>query len=260
MSPRIIAIDWSGAASGAEKKIWLAEATPEGELIRLETNRNRDEIVSWLIAEMERGEPLVAGLDFGFSLPAWYLDQCGWQSAPELWEQLAHGHAEALLQACEPPFWGRAGRARPDGDDQYRRTERDVAATYGVWPKSVFQIGGAGAVGTGSLRGMCSLRRLREAGMSIWPFDASGHATALEIYPRLMTGPVRKSRADERASYVEKHMALQSADMRALAASTEDAFDAAVSALVMARHAATLAALPHVIDPQLKREGIIWHP
>ena len=38
-----------------------------------------------------------------------------------------------------------------------------------VRPKSTFQIGGAGAVGTGSLRGMPHLLTLREAGCAVWP-------------------------------------------------------------------------------------------
>ncbi len=264
MSLRILAVDWSGAAIGAEKKIWLAEATADGELIRLECGRRRDEIAAHLVDETECGKPMIVGLDFGFSLPAWYLDRCGWATAPQLWEQLADGQAETLLSACAAPFWGRAGRARPQGDEQYRRTERDVVAAFGVQPKSVFQIGGAGAVGTGSLRGMCSLHGLRPAGLRIWPFDAGTSAaaatTVIEIYPRLMTGPIRKRRIDERTEFVEKHLASQSTAMRALAASTEDAFDAAVSALVMADHASELAALPEILDPQLLREGMIWQP
>jgi len=42
------------------------------------------------------------------------------------------------------------------------------------------------------------------------------------------------------------------------AAVSEDAFDAAVSALVMSAHATALAALPPEPDPVLRREGRIW--
>jgi hypothetical protein len=57
----------------------------------------------------------------------------------------------------------------------------------------VFQIGGAGAVGTGSIRGMLYLRNLREGGFSVWPFDPPNPHTAMEIRPRALTGPVTKS-------------------------------------------------------------------
>ena len=49
-------------------------------------------------------------------------------------------------------------------------------------------------------------------------------------------------------------------ELRQRAASSEDAFDAAVSALVMARHIDELAAPPRATDPQVKLEGLIWHP
>ena len=47
---------------------------------------------------------------------------------------------------------------------------------------------------------------------------------------------------------------------RQLAIGSEDAFDAAVSALVMIDHAPDLAGLPPEADPALKLEGRIWHP
>ena len=56
---RVIAIDWSGAKVGATKKIWLAEATAGGKLLRLETGRDRDAIAAHLIDEAHRGEPMV---------------------------------------------------------------------------------------------------------------------------------------------------------------------------------------------------------
>ena len=46
---RVIAIDWSGAVTGAAKKIWLAEAL-DGQIVRLESGRTRDQITEHLIA------------------------------------------------------------------------------------------------------------------------------------------------------------------------------------------------------------------
>lgn len=57
--------------------------------------------------------------------------------------------------------------------DELRRTDRERPAVGGIRPTSGFQIGGAGAVGTGAVRGMPMLARLRAAGFAIWPFDAA---------------------------------------------------------------------------------------
>jgi hypothetical protein len=66
----------------------------------------------------------------------------------------------------------------------------------------VFQINRAGAVGTGSLRGMPILRQLHDEGFSIWPFDTSGWPRVIEIYPRLLTDVVKKSNRASRVQYL----------------------------------------------------------
>src|SRR5207249_2347049 len=103
--------------------------------------------------------------------------------------------------------------------------------------KSVFQIAGAGAVGTGSLRGMPALLDLRAAGFAIWPFDPPRLPMAVEIYPRWLTGRVNKSSPIARALYLATRFGEENRALLRTAASSEDAFDAAVSALRMARAA-----------------------
>jgi hypothetical protein len=255
---RTIAIDWSGKAKGAHKTIWIAEAAA-GQLVRLECGRSRDEVAAWLIAEAARDRDLIAGLDFAFSMPQWYMRERGFQCAPALWSAMAGGEAERLLHACEPPLWGRPGVKRPPDIEHFRACDR-IDPIAGVAPKSVFQIGGAGAVGTGSLRGMPVLHRLHEAGFSIWPFAGAGAPRAIEIYPRLLTGPVRKSRAGERARFLAARYPHVDPHFSAIAASTEDAFDAAISALVMSAHTDQLRALPRATDARQQIEGAIWAP
>lgn len=260
-SARAIAVDWSGAKKRAEKTIWLAEVVGE-RLVRLENGRNRAEVVEHLVAEVEREPMMIVGFDFAFSLPAWFLEERGLVEARELWA-LAEHEAEGWLARCESPFWGRPGKGRPSlgpGRDHFRRTDLGVPDTGGVRPKSVFQIGGAGAVGTGSLRGMPFLGRLSGAGFSIWPFDSPGWPRVVEIYPRLLTGAVNKSSAGERAAYLAFRYDTLDAGWRERAASSEDAFDAAVSALVMAEHLDELAALPAATDTRTLLEGEIWAP
>lgn len=258
---RVIAIDWSGARTGAAKKIWLAEVI-EGRLVRLENGRSREQVADHLVAEAGRDPRMVVGLDFAFSLPAWFLEERGFGSARELWT-LANRESEEWLARCEPPFWGRPGKGRPvlgPGRDHFRRTDANVPDTGGIRPKSVFQIGGAGAVGTGSLRGMPILHRLAAAGFSVWPFDTPNWPRIVEIYPRLLTGSVTKSRTSERAAYLSVNHGALDDDLREHAASSEDAFDAAVSAMVMVEHLQDLVHLPSTIDRQARLEGEIWHP
>lgn len=259
MSARIVAIDWSGASDGAEQKIWLAEATEDGRIIRLERGRERAAIVEHLINEAASRPDLVVGFDFAFSLPAWFLTSHGLEGAPALWE-LADRDGEQWLAGCEPPFWGRPARRRPELAEHLRRTDREVPATGGIRPKSVFQIGGAGAVGTASIRGMPVLKQLRRAGFAVWPFDAPRFPFVVEIYPRVLTGVVVKGNEHARRRYLEAKYPGLEANVRENAAGSDDAFDALVSALVMAQHTAELASLSPVTDLERRLEGQIWMP
>jgi len=256
---RVIAVDWSGALSGAEKHIWLAEVAG-GALVRLECGRSREELARHLVELAREPWPLVAGLDFAFSMPAWFAERLGARTAPALWRTVAR-ERERWLAACEPPFWGRPGRRRPAmAETCFRRGEEACAWAFGMTPKSVFQVGGSGAVGTGSLRGMPILSTLHDAGLAIWPFCAPARATVLEIYPRIFTGRVVKSRADARAGYLAANFPALTARLRAAAVASEDAFDAAVSALRMWEHRAELARLRRARDAQTLIEGAIWRP
>jgi hypothetical protein len=261
---RVIAVDWSGR-SGSEQRqrIWLAEAAGGG-LVRLEAGRTREELVELLIAEAGHDPNLVVGFDFAFSLPAWYLHER--QLVPhQLWALLAD---EALTPAMrryglarwmnspELPFWTTSvERARLRPAQMFRRTENDMRVP-GTQPKSVFQLVGAGQVGRGSLYGMQALHRLAGAGLRVWPFDPPALPLVVEIFPRVLTGPVRKSSRSERERYLES--VPMPPELRRVAAAGEDAFDAAVSAVVMAASAEELRALGE--EPDYALEGRIWRP
>jgi hypothetical protein len=259
-----MAIDWSGRRGAEQRRaLWLAEAV-DGELVRLEGGRTRAELVGLLTAEADRDPNLIVGFDFAFSLPAWYLQER--QLTPRgLWALLAD---EALtptmrrlglarwMNSPELPFWttGEAhARLRPQ--QMFRRTEHDVRAA-GSQPKSVFQLVGAGQVGRGSLYGMQALDRLAAAGFRIWPFERPALPLVVEIFPRVLTGPVRKNRPSERERYLAT--VPMPTELRRLGATTEDAFDAAVSAVVMAASMEELRALPDA--PGYEVEGKIWQP
>ena len=255
---RIIAVDWSGAIHTAHNHIWLAEATPSSGLIRLECGRNRTELATHLLSLPPGG--LVVGFDFAFSFPAWFAHELGIAAAPQLWAHVA-AEGEQWLARCEPPFWGRPGKPRPiQTQPTLRCTDATVPRTNGIAPKSVFQVGGAGAVGTGSLRGMPVLHALHSHGARVWPFTDRGWPLVLEIYPRLLTGSVRKSNASAREALIDARYPSLREDFRRAAIASEDAFDAAVSALEMAHDVENLKELPVETDPIMKLEGRIWHP
>ena len=255
-----IAIDWSGRDRGASETIWLARVR-DGALVELENGRDRDEVVAAAIAAAEAEPRTAVGLDFAFAFPAWYAERRGWSTGRAIWEAM-RVEAETLLAICEPPFWGRPGHRAQTLGPGLRETDLRAPAT----PKSVFQIGGSGAVGTGSLRGMPHLLDLAEAGFAIWPFDDPALPVVVEIYPRLLTllaagGPVVKSRHRDRRAVMERCFPEQDPVLRERAAGSDDAFDAAVSALVMARHADHLAALARVApDAPARLEGQFWLP
>jgi len=160
------------------------------------------------------------------------------------------------LNTPEPPFWTTGAAHRLVAPQQeLRRTAREVHVP-GVQPKSVFQLVGAGQVGRGSLYGMQALHRLAASGFQVWPFDAAALPLLVEIFPRLLTGAVTKSSQRDRERYLAA-LAMPS-ELCRLAATSEDAFDAAVSALVMAASVEELLGLRH--EPDYALEGKIWQP
>ncbi len=259
-STRIFAIDWSGAARGAARKIWVAEAT-DGGVVRLENGRDRDEIADLLIDEAGRDPDMVVGLDFAFSFPAAFLDKRGHASTEEVWEEV-ETHGEQWLSECPFPFWGKTGRRKPAlGEALYRETELAIWRETGQLPASVFQIGGnAQAVGVGSLRGMPILRRLRRQGFSIWPFDRPDGPRVVEIWPRLFMGRLRKTDVEARRTFLAERLPQVRDAVRERALESHDALDALVSAAAMESHSGELEGLRRTSDPSRRLEGAIWRP
>ncbi len=302
---RVVGIDWSGRvdAAGQRRHIWAGVWTKElqGRVrVRLEAGRTRMEVAEWLV-EMARETPrMVVGFDFCFSFPAWFVrEEHGMRSAPEFWRRVVdEGFVERWLardaEDADARFWGRpggGGRGKRPAEFSGEHLHRMLRATdidckivaripeaerqarvRGITPKSVFQIGGSGSVGTASLRGFAVLLRLREAGFRVWPFDRPAllgrapHPLVVEMYTRLNTGAVRKSNAAARAAYLRKkrgedagYAALPRGVMRQALAS-EDAFDALVSTMVMAERREMFARLPMPRDPLCGIEGWTWAP
>ncbi len=295
---RLIAIDWSGdKGPGQKKKIWAGVWTrsPKGRVaggtILLEDGRTREELTAWLIDLAKETPQMAVSIDCCFSYPAWFLAEHGCKDVFEFWQHVASGHGERWLSTeldRDERFWGRphkrpaifSGAGLPR---MMRRTDMEnkieqaleggdperAAKMFGIQPKSPFQIGGAGAVGTGSLRAMPWLLKLWQHGFRVWPFEDATPTQPLlvEMYTRLLTGPVKKSNPLARKAYLlrgkKEDAALYASLPRAVVAKaqgSEDAFDALVCCLEMVRWQQEFPTLRATEDPTLKLEGITWRP
>ena len=260
--------------------------------VTLTNGRTRAETAEWLVDLARETPRMVVGFDFCFGFPAWFVEgELGCAEAPAFWELVAAGHGERWLERGhgDQRFWGKPHK-RPQ-EFSGERIERMLRATdidcklvahiaeieraarvKGITPKSVFQIGGSGSVGTASLRGMAVLLRLRDAGFRIWPFDRPALADqeprpmVVEMYSRLNTGPVHKSNPVARRSYLQRKQSEEPAyaglppGVLRKALGSEDAFDALVSCMVMVERRRTFATLGVPQDPKYRVEGWTWAP
>ncbi len=264
-----IAVDWSGnrTAKGQRNKIWLAKAE-EGNIVDLIDGFTRDEIIVELMGVIEGREAIAFGLDFAFSFPQWYLECRELPAVRDLWK-LAGNHGEQWLAGSTWPFWGRTTgiyRTLPKNLSdqlQFRQTEREH---IGYNPQSVFKLVREGHVGTGTIRGLPLLIRLRDAGAPIWPFDAprSDIPTVVEIYPRLFYGDKVTNKDSDasrisRKCFLEKHYNNLGPYWRKIMVNSPDAFDAGVSALHMSLCVEKLRELKQETQPPTSLEGRIWY-
>ena len=295
---RFIGIDWSGRvdAAGQRRHIWAGVWTQgaNGKIeVQLEAGRTRDEVGDWLLRLGAETPRMVIGIDCCFSYPSWFLEELGCQDMFAFWRLVASGKGEEWLHSscADRRFWGKPHKRPPEfcGDGlrgMFRHTDYDnkvaqaleggdperAAKMKGITPKSPFQIGGSGSVGTGSLRAIPVLLRLHEAGFRVWPVEDAKldgdkpRPLLTEMYTRLMTGAVAKSNAAARKRYLAQRRAEDAmfvpvgrAVMRK-AEGSEDAFDALVSTLEMVRHAEAFPRLRATTDPQLRLEGNTWRP
>ncbi len=299
---RVVAVDWSGdKGPGQRKKIWAGVWTAATSRVALESGRTREELGEWLIGMARETPRMVVSVDCCFSFPAWFLLEHGCGTVFEFWRHVAEGQGERWLAGeCDEVmrderFWGKPHK-RPeqfcgpglrrsmrttDVDNKIAPREEGgdperAAKMFGITPKSPFQIGGSGSVGTGSLRAMPFLLRLREAGFRVWPFEGaclSGERPQpllVEMYTRLLTGAVKKSNPVARREYL---LAKRKGDaaygglysklprgVLAKALGSEDAFDALVCCVEMVRWREEFAGLRETGDEVLRLEGITWRP
>lgn len=215
---------------------------------------SREDAIAWLIEQLEQPNT-IAGLDFAFSMPTWFVREHGCDNAIDFW-MVVEREGEHWLKCCPYPFWGFKGTRKPRNCELFRETEKDVLnPAEKANPTSTFQLVGASQVGRGSIRGMPFLTRLRCAGIAVWPFDEPRReqAVVVEIYPRLFMGKLKKSNQAERRRFLEDRYPDMEPEYRDCAVKSDDAFDAAVSALALAARRGTPQLLANA-----KLEGQIW--
>lgn len=188
----------------------------------------RHEIQLLLIKSEEENKRVIFGFDHSYSFPnGFYYTLTGikWKTWGQLLDLLCKGTHELpsvgdnprdwaevanylickrlkLPKGQKGPFWGphSSQLTKPefpfsDIFKEKRLAEEKCSKTKSIHPKSIYQIGGNGAVGLQSLYGIQNLAKLRhdlknsDIELFCWPFDgwelpSSGHVL-IEIYPRL---------------------------------------------------------------------------
>ena len=241
-----VMVDWSAANKPVtnENSIWWAVVRADGSspMPRNPSTRRAAEecLATFLIDELKAERRVFAGFDFLLGYPERVARRLtGEASALKLWDWIARNIRDdpdnannrfevgEMINAHWPgvgPCWGRPNgkdfehmerapartrvpmkkRDRTSGAPEYRETERRAKA------KSVWQLYGAGSVGSQTLVGISMLKHLRErpkiAGMvQVWPFETGLQMPDLsrkplvfvEIYTALYRRAVKKYRQSD---------------------------------------------------------------
>lgn len=217
---RVIVVDWSGKATPSPARpgkdaIWAGLCEPD----RREESyfRTRAEAANYLSARLAEGGRQLIGFDFPMGFPAGFARRLtgrddaralhGWLERQIVDEPDNRNNRFEVAGAINArlggrgPFWGRP-MARPvphlsafkDSDHaalglaEKRRVECENPPAKPVW-----QLMGAGSVGSQALLGIPVVHRLAaQTGAAIWPFEAPADLTLAEVYPSLLAAAVRR--------------------------------------------------------------------
>lgn len=279
---RVLVVDWSASGVPARRPgantIWIGDAAGGTVAARHFPTRHAAEgwLAAQIAAERDAGRRLLVGCDFAFGYPAGFAARLtGQADARAVWRWLAQHVTDAPDNAnnrfavaaavnaalgAPGPFWGApAAEAGPSlamtktpfphasGLAEMRAADRSVAGAKSVW-----QLAGAGSVGSQSLTGLPMIHRLSQMPcVSVWPFDAPGTPVVLaEVYPSILREAVR---ADVAAGWVPdaaqvRLLALalwrlaRGGGLAALLSAPQDAATAEEGAVLGAGHGAALRA------------------
>lgn len=216
---------WIGVrARDARLKFTFTSANPK---TRLEARKLVSDLAQKLIA---RGDKVLIGCDFAFGYPSGTAKAIGLDREGVAPWQAMHAHLASKVKEREDnsnarfaiaaglnyamtkgphPFWGTTKKdqvstlAMKKGDfsgaaslPEHRLSEAWIKSQFKATPKTVWQLIGAGAVGSQTLLGIPTVAHLRDeiAGAQIWPFEtgfksltaddlANTPCVLAEIYP-----------------------------------------------------------------------------
>lgn len=213
-------VDWSGGNDRGpmpkKDAIWACVAR-DGAADAPAYFRNRQDAEDWITGflrdETKAGRRVLAGFDFAFGYPAGFGQALiGTDDPFAIWDWFADNVTDTPkannrfdlageINARFPgtgPFWGnglqrdiphlpRKGRAREGhGMTEKRAAENRAKGAFAVW-----QLSGAGAVGSQVIMGLPMLARLRRTfgqRLAVWPFEPLTPPIAIvEIWPSLIS-------------------------------------------------------------------------
>lgn len=215
---RIIVVDWSGRASRSPRAatrdaIWIGTCDAAG--ARQDYLRSRAEAESLVSDRLAEGGRQLVGFDFPMGYPAGLARRLTGQSSARalhgwLAARISDGPDNAnnrfevaaginAILGGPGPFWGcPTARATPQlpprktvAYDRLRLAEKRQVERETPPAKPVWQLLGAGSVGSQALLGIPVVHRLAERHQAaVWPFEPPAALTLAEVYPSLLARAV----------------------------------------------------------------------
>ena len=190
-----VGIDYSGAKTtvSRNKGLRVFRATRDSEPTRVETfagqnlNWTRKEIAHWCHEQLKSEEPIIIGIDHGFSFPMSYMEKYQIKN----WNQFLEDFQKywPTDQDNSSVETLRTGNKRTGHHTEFRLTERWTSSA-----QSVFKLDGAGTVGKSTHCGIPWLKFIRQnVGRNnrphFWPFDgfeiSPNKSVIVEIFPSI---------------------------------------------------------------------------
>jgi hypothetical protein len=217
---RFIGIDDSGAETPTSRikglQVYVATQNDEPQPVRPALpakNWTRQEVAHWLLAELQRGAPLLIGIDHGFSFPLSYFERYGLNSWPAFLDDFCRywptDQAHCYVDFIRDGAWWRH-HPKPAGERIGATAALRLCEQWTSSAKSVFQFDMQGSVAKSTHAGIPWLRFLREqmgAKLFFWPFDGwqppGGVSVIAEVYPSIFRNryPKNGRTPDERDAY-----------------------------------------------------------
>lgn len=169
---RYIGIDYSGAETSESRikglQVHMVAANGEPRPVRPALpakNWSRQEVARWLLAELQRGGPLLICIDHGFSFPLSYFERYRLDSWPSFLDDFCrywptaepHTYVDFVSNGSA---WNH--RVKPPGERTGQPSEFRLCERWTSSAKSVFQFDVQGSVAKSTHAGIPWLRFLRQ--------------------------------------------------------------------------------------------------